>query len=279
MGLRGQSVIDETRRLIDGFLDYFKPVCESPVTTCTHGKKIRGDLIRVRFLDKEFNSMTHSDEFIATAARCKFTQTGVWVAGKVTRRQFRCFDAARYLDIALNMTEVAGMAIYKEASFQTLSSMKCGHTGEKLTPYMDFVYLSGKIVGEMNFRLRGCASCVDLDEVVYKSRQVYDRLEVPDWMVSLISHKRYATMVDLLYAPNSISAIDAYEALLFLTGKHLVEEDERMLQKNREVSAGDVPIDMSCGSDCITNKYSYKSLDVSSKEIIDKYEKAINHSL
>lgn len=94
-------------------------------------------------------------------------------------------------------------------------------------------------------------------------------------MVQLIKLEEYDAIKNLLYSPNQLMAINAYETLVYLKSKVQLSVDAPTDAKMKEVLTSTTQIPVYCGRDCKPTNYAYKELKVKEKDIFNKYQSTL----
>ncbi|HUP11211.1 MAG TPA: hypothetical protein VM187_03335, partial [Niastella sp.] len=87
--------------------------------------------------------------------------------------------------------------------------------------------------------------------------------------------KEYATISSLIYSPNHLMAVNAYEALAYLRSTRALEINPQLEEKMRTIASSAVEIPVFCGRDCKPTNFPYSTLKISERNIYDKYDAAM----
>jgi hypothetical protein len=109
---------------------------------------------------------------------------------------------------------------------------------------------------------------------VYLQVSTYNNKVVPDLMVQLIKLEEYDAIKNLLYSPNQLMAINAYEALVYLKSKVQLLIDAPTDSKMKETLNSSTQIPVFCGRDCKPTNLAYNTLKMKEKDIVEKYQTA-----
>jgi hypothetical protein len=109
----------------------------------------------------------------------------------------------------------------------------------------------------------------------YLQISTYNNKVVPDIMAQLIKLEEYDAIKSLLYSPNQLMAINAYEALIYLKSKVQLPIDAPTAAKMKEILNSSTQIPVFCGRDCKPTNFAYNTLKIKGKDIIDKYQASL----
>ena len=229
-------------------------------------------------------------------------------AGLITFYEHKIDEQAGYLATDIWLTVIDDKIIYKKFVIRNTAKRKCAATNDPI-PFFDYVYFKG-MVNDIDFPVEGCANCDSLivdtlykslfDEMVqkypankfipdvtneqlrdllftatYLQESYYHNKVVPALFVQLVKLKEYETITSLLYSPNHLMAVNAYEALAYLRSTRALEINSQTEIKMKSIADSKVEIPVFCGRDCKPANYPYNTLKITERNIYDKYEEAL----
>jgi len=106
----------------------------------------------------------------------------------------------------------------------------------------------------------------------YLQSSTYNNKVAPNGFIDLINLKEYDIIKSLLYSPNQLAAVNAYETLVYLKNKSNLAINAQDEAKMKEILSSNTPIPVFCGRDCKPTNFPYNTLKVKEKDIIDKYQ-------
>ena len=109
----------------------------------------------------------------------------------------------------------------------------------------------------------------------YLQGSYYHKKAVPEIFMMLVKLKEYGTITNLLYSSNHLMAVNAYEALVYLRSTSALTINSQLEEKMKSIAGSSIEIPVFCGRDCIPTNFSYNTLKISERNIIDKYEAAL----
>ncbi|MFT3824227.1 MAG: hypothetical protein QM731_09915 [Chitinophagaceae bacterium] len=286
--------------------EYIKAICDSVQTNGKNKRIIAIDKKRIDFMNIVFSGLDYYSEFLKKANNEGLIQSKKYDAGLMSIITFEFKKKVGYLNIVLSLTTINDRIIYKKIGIQTFSKMSCFSTKEVLSWVADFAYIDKEILRFIKFPIQTCPNCIGLSSdslnkhilrdlgkeiflyhfsfdnvadsvserilgMMYKNINAYSRYEASTEMTWLIKQKQYRIIEDLLYAPNYIVALDAYEALTYLKLKKNVNIQPVIAAKMLEVLNKAIPVREVCGHDCTSNHPSYNSMNIKEDDILNKY--------
>jgi hypothetical protein len=248
-------------------------------------------------------------EFVQDAKQHELDQNSSRRTGLVSMNEYKFHSAAGYISITVWLTVIDDKIIYKKFDFINSLKRKCASNNTPIT-FFDYEYLKKEIVNEIDFPISGCANCDSLvvdtlyqslfNEMVqkypaykfvpdvangplkrllfaatYLQAGYYHNKVVPEIFIQLVKLKEYGTITSLLYSPNHLMAVNAYEALVYLRNTSAMTINSQMEEKMNSIAASNIEIPVFCGRDCIPTNFSYNTLKISERNINDKYEAAL----
>jgi hypothetical protein len=109
----------------------------------------------------------------------------------------------------------------------------------------------------------------------YLQGSYYHNKGVPEIFIMLVKLKEYGTITNLLYSPNHLMAVNAYEALVYLRSTSALEINSALEEKMKSIAGSSIEIPVFCGRDCIPTNFAYNTLKIKEKDIIDKYQSTL----
>jgi len=106
----------------------------------------------------------------------------------------------------------------------------------------------------------------------YLQASSYHNKVVPELFTILVKLKEYGTITSLLYSPNHLIAVNAYESLVYLRSSKAMEINSQLEGKMKSIAGSSIEIPVFCGRDCIPTNFPYNTLKISERNIYDKYE-------
>jgi hypothetical protein len=287
--------------LINAFCDSIKPVV-------VEEKNIRHDQKYILYVNDLFNSVTSDKAFARDAKKNNLIETSSLNAGLIGFREYKFYPPKGYLAISIMLSVIDDNIFYKKVSIESPYKRKCA-TDDRVIPFFDFMYLQKEILPLIDFPIKSCTNCDSLSvdtlyqpvlnnmakkypaykfsptgttdpvkQLIFRNAYLqistYNNKVVPDMMIQLITLKEYDAIKNLLYSPNQVMAINAYETLVYLKSKAQLPIDAPTGAKMKEIVNGSTQIPVFCGRDCKPTNYAYNELKVKEKDILDKYEAA-----
>jgi len=293
--------VDDVIKLIKAFCDSIKPVQ-------VNERNIKFDQKCILYLNKLFNTVTSDKAFAEEAKKNDLVQSSSLNAGLMGFREYKFYPSDGYLAISIMLSVIDDNIFYKNVSIQSPFKRKCA-ADDRPIPFFDFIYLQKEIVPLIDFPIKSCTNCDSLKvDTLYQSvfnelakkypaykfapigttepvKQLifnnaylqistYNNKVVPDVMVQLVKLEEYDAIKNLLYSPNQLMAINAYEALVYLRSKVQLPIDAPTDAKMKEILNSSTQIPVFCGRDCKPTNYAYNTLKIKDKDIFDKYAAA-----
>lgn len=293
---------------IDSFNLFLKTYCDSVKPVTITNKSVKQDRENLRYISSLSNTAMTYKEFLRDADKNDLVQSHAMQAGLIGLNEFKIDEQTGYLSIDIWLTVIDDKIIYKKFVIGNIAKRKCA-TDNTPIPFFDFVYLKG-MAKDIDFPIDGCANCDSLvidtlyesvfNEVAQKypaykfipeaaNQQLKDQLftatyfqpgsyhnkEAPGLFVQLVKLKEYETISSLLYSPNHLMAVNAYEALVYLRSTRELEINSQLEEKMDSIAGSKVEVPVYCGRDCKPANYPYGTLKISERNIYDKYEEAL----
>jgi len=294
--------VDDIIKVIRAFCDSIKPVEVSD-------RNIKFDKKNILSVNKLFNTINSDKAFAQETKKNYLIQTSSLNAGLIGFREYKFYPSNGYLDISIELTVIDNNILYKRVNIQSPLKRKCA-ADDRVIPFFDFMYLQKEVVPLIDFPIKSCTNCdslkVDtlyqpvLNEMAkkypaykfipnasneqvkalifqhtYLQRSTYNNKVAPDGFIDLIKLKEYEIIKSLLYSPNQLMAINAYEALVYLKSKVQLPIDTPTDAKMKEILNSNTQIPVYCGRDCKPTNFSYNTLKLKEKDIIDKYQSTL----
>jgi hypothetical protein len=303
----GQSRFYATNiKRIDSFNMFLKTYCDSVLPVSIGDKSVKKDKEHIRYVSKLYNATMSNKEFIQEAKRFELVESQNMRAGLVSLNEYKFSSAKGYLSITVRITVINDRIIYKKFEIINPEKRKCA-TGNASIPFFDYVYLKKEMIGDIDFPIYGCANCDSLVvdtlyqslfnevaqkypaykftsevantplkglifETTYLKKSYYHNKEAPDLFIRLVKFKEYSTIINLLYSPNHLVAVNAYEALVYLQNTRALEVNSQLEEKMKSIAGSNIEIPVFCGRDCIPTNFPYNTLKITDRNIYDKYE-------
>jgi hypothetical protein len=293
--------VDDIIKVIRAFCDSIKPVEVSE-------RNLKFDKKNILYVNNLFNAVTSDKAFAQETKKNDLIQTSSLNAGLIGFREYKFYPPNGYLDMSVVLTVIDDHILYKKVNILSPLKRKCA-ADDRPIPFFDFMYLQKEIVPLIDFPLQSCTNCDSLkvdtlyqavfNEMakkypaykfapigttepvkqlifnnVYLQVSPYNNKVVPDIMVQLIKLEEYDAIKNLLYSPNQLMAVNAYEALVYLKSKVQLPIDAPTNAKMKEILNSSTQIPVFCGRDCKPTNFTYNTLKIKAKDINDKYTTA-----
>jgi hypothetical protein len=294
---------------LDSFNLFLKTYCDSVKPITITNKSVKQDKENLRYISKVYNASMPYKEFIKDADKNDLVQSQNMHAGIIGLMEFKIDENAGYMATDIWLTVIDDKIIYKKLVIKNTAKRKCAATENSNIPFFDFAYLKS-LVNEIDFPVYGCANCDSLvvdtlyqslfNEVEQKypaykfipntdNRQLKEQLftatyfqigsyhnkEADRLFIQLLTLKEYGVISDLLYSPNHLMAVNAYEALAYLRSTRALEINAQLEEKMKSIASSPAEIPVFCGRDCKPTTYPYSTLKISERNIYDKYDAAM----
>jgi hypothetical protein len=293
---------------IDSFNLFLRTWCDSVIPATVKEKSVKEDKENIRYISKIYNTAMSYKDFVQDAKKEELVRPHAMRAGLVSFYEYKPNSAIGYLSISIWLTVIDDRIIYKKFEIINTAKRKCA-TNNVAIPFFDYVYLK-QVVNDIDFPIEGCANCDSLvvdtlyqslfNEVAQKypdykfipdvaNEQLKDLLfkatflqdsyyhnkVVPEVFIQLVKLKEYETITSLLYSPNHLMAVNAYEALVYLRSSAALEINSQVQEKMKSIAGSPIEIPVFCGRDCKPTNFPYNTLKISETNIHDKYEAAV----
>jgi hypothetical protein len=307
-GGNSQFYADNVKQ-VDGTIQVIKAFCNSIKPVEVSKKNIRFDQKYMLYVNKLFNTVTSDKAFAQDAKKNDLIQTSSLNAGLIGFREYKFYPPKGYLAISILLSVIEDSIFYKKIIVESPIKRECAG-GNQPIPFFDFLYLRNYILSLIDFPLKSCTSCDNLivdtlyqpvlhdmankypaykfvpaasSDLVktlifqhtYLQSGTYNNKVAPDGFVQLIKLKEYDIIKSLLYSPNQLVAINAYETLVYLKGKGELDTNPQDDAKMKEILNSSISIPVFCGRDCKPTNFSYNTLKVKDKDILDKYQSTL----
>jgi len=294
---------------IDSFNLFLKTYCDSVVPATVNDKSVKKDKENIRYVSKLYNANMSYKDFVQDAKRNEIVQNSSRRAGLVSLNEYKFHSALGYLSITIWLTVIDDQIIYKKFEIDNSAKRKCAADNAPIS-FFDYVYLKKEILNDIDFPIYGCANCDSLvvdtlyhslyDEMAqkypaykfipevaneqlqhllfaatYLQASFYHNKVAPELFIQLVKLKEYGILTSLLYSPNHLMAVNAYEALVYLRRSSALQINAQQEEKMKGIAGSPIEIPVFCGRDCIPTNYPYNTLKVSERNIYDKYESAL----
>ena len=241
---------------IDSFILFLKTYCDSVKPVTITNKAVKQDKDNLRYVGRLFNANMSYKEFIQDADKNDLVQSQNMQAGIIGLKEFKIDENPGYIATDIWLTVIDDRIIYKKFVITNTAQRKCAVENTPI-PFFDFVYLKG-LVNDIDFPVYGCANCDSLvvdtlyqslfnaaeqkypaykfipdvtdpqlkDQIftaTYLQAGSYHNKEADGLFVQLLKLKEYTTITSLLYSPNHLMAVNAYEALAYLRSTRAFE--------------------------------------------------------
>ena len=263
----------------------------------------------MRYISKVYNASMSYKEFVRDADKNDLVQSQNMQSGIIGLKEFKIDENAGYMATDIWLTVIDDKIIYKKLVIKNTAKRKCAATENSNIPFFDFTYLKS-LVNEIDFPVYGCANCdslvVDtlyqslfneveqkypaykflpeinnqqlkdlLFTVTYMQAGSYHNKEADRLFIQLLKLKEYSTISSLLYSPNHLMAVNAYEALVYVRNTRAMEITPQLGEQMKRIASSPAEIPVFCGRDCKPTNYSYSTLKISERNIYDKYDVAM----
>lgn len=293
---------------IDSFILFLKTYCDSVKPVTITNKSVKQDKENLHYVSKLYNKNMLYKEFVQDADKNDLVQSQNMQAGIIGLKEFKIDENAGYIATDIWLTVIDDKIIYKKFVIKNTAKRKCAVENTTI-PFFDFVYLKG-LVNDIDFPVYGCANCDSLvvdtlyqslfneaeqkypaykfipdatnqqlkDEIftaTYLQAGSYHNKEADGLFIQLLKLKEYATISSLLYSPNHLMAVNAYEALAYLRSTRAFDINSQLEEKMRSIASSPVEIPVFCGRDCKPANFPYSTLKITERNIYDKYDAAL----
>ncbi|MBO9200916.1 MULTISPECIES: hypothetical protein [Niastella] len=297
---------DNVKR-VEGVIKVIRAFCDSIKPVNVSNSNIKYDQKYIRSTNELFNTITSDKVFAQTAKKNDLILTSSLNAGLIGFREYKFYPAKGYLAISILFSVIDDNIFYKKIVIESPLKRECAN-GQPV-PFFDFLYLKDKILPVIDFPVKECTNCDSLKvdtlyqpvfdamakkypayqfvpnasndyvkslifQHTYLQRSTYNNKVAPDGFVELIKMKEYDIIRSLLYSPNQLMAINAYETLVYLNnlGEPINTQDQA---KMKDIVTSGTSIPVYCGRDCKPTNYAYNDLKVKKTDIVDKYQAAL----
>ncbi|OQP66720.1 hypothetical protein [Niastella populi] len=293
---------------IDSFNLFLRTWCDSVKPVTITDASFQQDKENIRYVSKLYNANMSYKDFLREADKNDLVRSQFRRVGLVNLYEYKIDEQLGYLAIDIWLTVMDEKIIYKKFVIRNLAKREC-LSGNVTVPFFDYVYFK-RLVNEVHFPIEGCANCDSLVvdtlygslfnevaqkypnynfipevanerlkdrifEATYLDDSYYHNNIVPELFVLLVNLKEYEAITNLLYSPNHLMAVNAYEALVYLRSTRTLEINAQQEEKMNSIAAGKTEIPVYCGRDCKPENYPYSTLKISERNIYDKYEAAL----
>ena len=308
MGGQSRFYPDNVKK-VDSIVKVVRAFCDSIKPLVLDDKEVRHDQKNILYLNKLFNTVTSDKGFAREAKKNDLILTSSLNAGLIGFREYKFYPPKGYLSISITLSVIDDNIFYKKISIDNPIKRKCA-TDDRPIPFFDFLYLKDKILPAIDFPVKGCTDCdsliVDtlyrpvfdamankypaykfvpggtsdpirslLFQHAYLQSSTYNNKVAPDIFIQLLKLNEYDAIKSLLYSPNQLMAVNAYETLIYLRNKSNLAITAREEVKMREILSTDTPIPVFCGRDCKPTNFSYSTLKIKEKDIVEKYQSTL----
>jgi hypothetical protein len=307
LGSNSRYYADNVKK-VDAVISLIKAFCDSIKPVMVDGKNIRHDQKYIQYVNNLFNSVTSDKAFAQDAKKNDLIETSSLNAGLIGFREYKFYPPTGYLAITIAYTVIDDNIFYKKVIIESPLKRKCA-ADDRVVPFFDFMYLKKEVLPLIDFPLKSCTNCdsvivdtlyqpvfdamakkypayqfvpnatTDVGKAIlfknaYLQTDTYNNKVAPDIFIQLINLKEYDAIKGLLYSPNQLLAVNAYEAMVYLKSKAELQIDVPTDAKMKEIINSNTQIPVFCGRDCKPTNYTYKVLKVKEKDILDKYQAA-----
>jgi hypothetical protein len=294
---------------IDSFNLFLKTYCDSVLPVSVGDMSIKKDKEHIRYVSKLYNESMSNKDFVQEAKRMELVPSQSMRAGLVSLNEYKFSSAKGYISITVRFTVIDDRIVYKKFEIFNPEKRKCAAGNAPIT-FFDYAYLEKEMVNDIDFPIDGCANCDTLivdtlyeslfNEVAqkypaykfipdvaneslkellftatYLQKSYYHNKVVPDLFIQLVKLKEYSTITNLLYSPNHLVAVNAYEALVYLKSTGALEVNSQLEEKMKSIADSNIEIPVFCGRDCIPTNFPYNTLKINEGNINEKYEAAL----
>jgi hypothetical protein len=293
---------------IDSFNLFLKTWCTEVKPITITNRSVKQDNQNLRYVSKLYNASMMYKEFVGDASKNNLVQSQNMQAGMVGLQQFTVDENAGYIATDIWLTVIDDKIIYKKFVIKNTAKRKCAAENAPI-PFFDYVYLKS-MVNDIDFPIYGCANCdslvvdtlyqslfnemaqkypaykfiPDVDNKTLKDQLFtatyfqpgsYHNKEADGLFIQLLKLKEYETIGSLLYSPNHLVAVNAYEALMYLKSTRAWDINSQLEEKMKSIAGSSAEIPVFCGRDCKPTNYRYSTLKIKERNIYDKYDAAM----
>ena len=293
---------------LDSFNLFLKTWCTEVKPITITNKSVKQDNENLRYVSKLYNATMSYKEFVRDADKNDLVQSQNMQAGMLGLKQFKIDENAGYMATDIWLTVIDDKIIYKKFVIRNTAKRKCA-TDNAPIPFFDYAYLKS-MVNTIDFPIYGCANCDSLvvdtlyqslfnemeqkyaaykfipnvenktikDQIftaTYLQAGSYHNKEADALFIQLLKLKEYETIGSLLYSPNHLMAVNAYEALVYLKSTRAWDINAQLEEKMKTIAASSAEIPVFCGRDCKPTNFPYSTLKITERNIYDKYDAAL----
>jgi hypothetical protein len=295
---------------VDGIIRVVRAFCDSIKPVEVSERNIKFDRQYILYVNKLFNTVTSDKAFARDAKKNDLVLTGSLNAGLIGFREYKFYPPNGYLAISIFLSVIDDNIFYKKIIIESPLSRE-GARDDQPIPFFDFLYLKKEILPVIDFPIKDCADCdslmVDtlyrpifndmankypaykfvpngsndpiksfLFQRSYLQSSTYNNKVAPDIFIQLIKLNEYDAIKSLLYSPNQLMAVNACESLVYLKNKSNLAINTPDDAKMKEIVNSDTPIPVFCGPDCKPTNFSYNTLKIKEKDVVEKYQSALD---
>jgi len=150
------------------------------------------------------------------------------------------------------------------------------------TLYLDNIKTLAKLHENYKFNVPGTSkedwiNSIFLNQYASEKSCCYQSLKPPAEFIRLIKEQQFDIIHDLLFSPNYFTALNAMEALIYLSDAHKVSLSDADLKRIGEIKNSSIQFKKEMASDFFVTVGSYKELDMTNEKIIKKYQSALTN--
>lgn len=293
---------------LDSFNLFLKTWCSEVKPITITNRSVKQDNENLHYVSKLYNATMSYKDFIRDADKNDLVQSQNMQAGMLGLKQFKIDENAGYMATDIWLTVIDDKIIYKKFVIRNTAKRKCA-TDNAPIPFFDYAYLKS-MVNTIDFPIYGCANCDSLvvdtlyqslfndmeqkypaykfipvvenktlkDQLftaTYLQAGSYHNKEADALFIQLLKLKEYETISSLLYSPNHLMAVNAYEALVYLKSTRAWDINAQLQEKMKTIAASSAEIPVFCGRDCKPTNFPYTTLKITERNIYDKYDAAL----
>lgn len=306
-GAQSRFYANNVKRL-DSFNLFLKTWCNEVKPITIINRAVKQDNENLLYVSKLYNADMTYNEFVKNADKNKLVQSQNMQAGIIGLKQFKVDKNSGYLATDIWLTVIDDKIIYKKFVIKNTAKRKCAADNAPI-PFFDYVYFKS-MVNTIDFPIYGCANCDSLvvdtlyqslfnemeqkysaykfipnvenktlkDQLftaTYSQAGSYHNKEADGLFIQLLKLKEYETISSLLYSPNHLMAVNAYEALVYLRSTRALDINSQLDEKMKSIAGSKAEIPVFCGRDCKPTPYPYSTLKITERNIYDKYDVAL----
>lgn len=280
--------------------------CEGPATYTDkyRTKELKKDIDIIKVINAVFNNCNLVTHFNRELKKMPAVQVSEVESSKGLLKNRHVIISSSYLYIKLDIDAVDDRIIRKQCSFYTKTKGNCTITGLRI---LDFNLLKKFLLSEIDFPIRtidrrliiatgflesnlGIVASKHRDFLFATSKPAnedwvnsiiinqynsdssccYSYTKAPKSFIALIKNGKEDLIKDLLYSPNYFYAVNAMEAIIYLSSINRISIDDSIRKKIESLKQGNFPITVR-NEDVYRTFDGHANLKMSDERIIKKY--------